>query len=95
MVGPARRSDLYVLTALLVEYGAAAAPLSSASSGVPIVPNGTFEAPALRATPGFEYGPSGSGWTLVNGAGLSRNASGFTAGNPGAPGGSQVLFLQG
>lgn len=75
--------------------GAGAASLSSASSTAFTTPNGTFEAPALTASPGYQYAPSGSGWTLANGAGLSRNVTSFTSGNPNAPQGAQVLFLQG
>jgi hypothetical protein len=43
----------------------------------------------------FQYRPAGSAWTFSGGAGLSGNNSGFTAGNPAAPEGAQVAFLQG
>ena len=43
----------------------------------------------------FRYRPTGSPWTFTGGAGISANGSGFTAGNPPAPQGSQVAFLQG
>src|SRR5271157_5319795 len=59
---------------------------------------------SLIADPGFEkvvvgtgqfqYDPTGSPWTFSGGAGLSGNDSGFTSGNPPAPEGSQVGFLQ-
>jgi RHS repeat-associated protein len=52
-----------------------------------------FEAPALGPG-GYQYGPTGGSWSFVGGAGVSGNASGFTAGNPAAPEGSQVAFLQ-
>ncbi|MEY3895171.1 MAG: hypothetical protein RLZZ214_690, partial [Verrucomicrobiota bacterium] len=55
---------------------------------------GGFETPALPASPGHQYRPTGSAWTFTNGAGLSRNSSGFTTANPPAPEGNQVLFLQ-
>jgi hypothetical protein len=74
---------------------AVAASLSSASSTAFTVPNGTFETPALPTSPGYQYAPAGTGWTLANGAGLSRNGTAFTSGNPNAPEGAQVLFLQG
>ena len=74
---------------------ASSAPLSSASSTAFTMPNGTFEAPALAASPGYAYAPAGTGWTWGGGAGLSRNATAFTSGNPNAPQGIQVLFLQG
>ncbi len=74
-----------------------AANLSSAPLGdLPTdVPGGNFESPALPSSPGYAYNPGGSNWTFIGGAGYSRNNSGFTSGNPGAPQGAQVLFLQG
>jgi hypothetical protein len=43
----------------------------------------------------FRYRPTGSPWTFTGGAGISGNNSGFTSGNPAAPQGVQVAFLQG
>jgi hypothetical protein len=43
---------------------------------------------------GYRYSPTGSPWTFTGGAGLTSNGSAFTSGNPNAPGGSQVAFLQ-
>jgi hypothetical protein len=43
----------------------------------------------------FQYRPSGSPWTFAGNAGIAANNSGFTAGNPSAPEGTQVAFLQG
>src|SRR5262249_21905713 len=42
----------------------------------------------------YLYNPSGSPWTFVGNAGVSGNGSGFTSGNPSAPQGSQVAFVQ-
>jgi hypothetical protein len=42
----------------------------------------------------FLYRPTGSAWTYAGAAGVAANSSGFTAGNPGAPEGAQVAFLQ-
>jgi hypothetical protein len=55
--------------------------------------DGGFETPAL---PAGTYGiaPSGSGWQFAGLAGVSANNSGFTAGNPGAPGGAQVGLIK-
>jgi hypothetical protein len=53
-----------------------------------------FETPAVGAG-SFQYQPSGSPWTFSTLAGVSGNGSGFTAGNPDAPDGNQVAFLQG
>ncbi len=48
----------------------------------------------------FLYDPTGSPWTFTpqngtNGSGIAANGSAFTAGNPSAPEGVQVAFLQG
>jgi hypothetical protein len=86
---------LLSLVALVFPDGAAAASLSSASSTAFTVPNGTFETPSLPASPGYAYAPAGSGWDMVNGAGLTRNTSPFTGNTQLAPEGAQVLFLQG
>ncbi len=58
--------------------------------------NGSFELPAL----GVDYGtPAGSGWsfsgaTASDNAGINKNGVGYTTGNPSAPEGAQVGFLQ-
>ena len=56
------------------------------------VPNAGFETPVVGAG-AFQYGPTGGSWTFVSG--ISGNGSGFTSGNPAAPEGVQVAFLQG
>jgi hypothetical protein len=43
----------------------------------------------------FQYRPTGSPWTFAGNSGISANNSGFTSGNPPAPQGTQVAFLQG
>jgi RHS repeat-associated protein len=43
----------------------------------------------------FVYDPTGTAWTYAGGAGVAANGSGFTSGNPNAPEGTQVGFLQG
>ena len=43
----------------------------------------------------FQYRPTGSPWTFTGSSGISANNSGFTSGNPPAPEGTQVAFLQG
>ena len=42
----------------------------------------------------WQYAPSGSPWTFSGTAGVSGNDSAITAGNPTAPQGSQVAFVQ-
>ncbi len=55
--------------------------------------NGGFESPAVGN--GFLYDPAGTPWAYTGSAGVAGNGSGFTAGNPNAPEGTQVGFLQG
>ncbi len=42
----------------------------------------------------YQYRPTGSPWTFTGSSGLAANNSGFTSGNPPAPQGTQVAFLQ-
>jgi len=74
----------------IVVYGLLTAP--------PAVQNGSFETPVVGA-PGqfgsFQYNPTGGAWTFTGSAGIAANVSGFTYGNPSAPDGTQVAFLQG
>ena len=43
---------------------------------------------------GFVYAPQGSAWTYTGQSGVSANKTAFTAGNPYAPEGKQVGFVQ-
>jgi hypothetical protein len=62
------------------------------------------EVPAVIADPGFEsaglapgqfkYQPVGTPWTYGVNAGITSNVSAFSSGNPNAPEGSTVAFLQ-
>ncbi len=57
--------------------------------------DGGFETPSVGSGPSaYQYDPAASPWSFVGQAGVSGNASGFTSGNPGAPQGAQVAFLQ-
>jgi hypothetical protein len=61
------------------------------------IQNFGFEMPMIST---YEYGPSGAVWTFfaqsgANGSGITANNSAFTSGNPSAPQGYQVAFLQG
>ena len=42
----------------------------------------------------FQYRPTGSPWAFAGSSGISGNNGGFTSGNPAAPEGVQVAFLQ-
>ena len=65
-------------------------------NNVNLIPDGNFEfpqwSPALPST--FSYNPTQLGWNFSSQSGISGNNSGFTNGNPGAPIGSQVAFVQ-
>jgi RHS repeat-associated protein len=58
-----------------------------------LVGNGSFEVPDL-GNGNYEYRPAGGTWSFVDNSGISGNGSTFTAGNPPAPDGDQVGFLQ-
>jgi hypothetical protein len=87
----------YVVSAL---RGGSEGPNSLESSAtLGLVADAGFEAPIV-GTAQFEYDPVGSGWTFsaqsgANGSGICANGSAFTSGNPSAPQGLQVAFLQG
>ena len=65
--------------------------------GAPAVGDSGFEQIPIGSS--YAYAPSGSAWafsgTPGNGSGVTGNDSPFTSGNPAAPQGSQVAFLQG
>jgi uncharacterized repeat protein (TIGR01451 family) len=74
---------------------------ATVSGSVVVVPppstlqDGGFETPSLGVGPSaYQYDPPASPWVFVGQAGVSGNGSGFTSGNPSAPQGSQVAFLQ-
>ena len=59
------------------------------------VPGSGFESPSMGSgLSAYQYSPAGGSWTFT-GAGVSGNGSGFTFGNPAAPEGQQLAFLQG
>jgi hypothetical protein len=60
---------------------------------VPALANPGFEAPAVGAG-SFDYNATDAGWTFTGMAGVAANGSGFTTGNPVAPEGTQVAFVQ-
>ena len=57
------------------------------------ISDSSFELPGLAAG-AYQYSPNGSSWQFGGGTGVSSNGSGFTSGNPTAPDGSQVAFIQ-
>lgn len=60
-----------------------------------LIPDGNFESPQWASQSGsFDYNVTQLGWTFSSQSGVSGNGSGFTSGNPNAPIGSQVAFVQ-
>jgi hypothetical protein len=57
-----------------------------------LVPNGGFNTPAVGS--GYSYNPTGASWNFVGGSGVAGDNSPFTNGNPSAPEGTQVGFIQ-
>jgi YD repeat-containing protein len=68
-------------------YNLNAAAFADPSFESPYVGTGSFGS--------FQYDPSGSPWSFSSNSGVAGNDSGFTSGNPDAPDGTQVGFLQG
>ena len=69
--------------------------IDSVALGHPLVANGSFENPDVSSEPGgYQYNPTDPTWTFVGDAGLASNGSDLTLGNPNAPDGSQVAFVQ-
>ncbi len=52
-----------------------------------------FESPFAGAS-AYQYDPTGSAWIYNGYAGVTGNSSAFTTGNPNAPQGNQVAFIQ-
>ncbi len=63
------------------------------TSSTPTVGDPGFEAVPVGPG-GYTYDPTGSAWTFSGTSGLSGNGTAFTSGNPSAPQGQQVAFLQ-
>ena len=85
-------SDVGIYT-IVVSNAFGVATSTGAVLTVTVVQNFGFETPSLGG--GYQYNPTGAAWTFLNGSGISGNGSGFTSGNPNAPEGVQVAFLQG
>jgi len=68
-------------------------------SATPAFANASFETPVVGSG-NYDDAPAGASWTFVpvwggGQSGISGNNSAFTSGNPNAPAGSQVAFIQG
>jgi hypothetical protein len=86
----------YVVASANLAGTSANSSQASATTISPInIPNFGFETPV---TTSYIYNPTGGSWTFngapPSGSGVSTNNSGFTVGNPLAPQGHQVAFLQ-
>ena len=62
------------------------------STGAPVGDPG-FEAPSVGSG-AIDPNPTGTPWTFIGLAGITSNGSGFTSGNPNAPEGTQVAYIQ-
>ncbi len=60
--------------------------------GVPTLANAGFESPNVGN--GFVVDPTNASWTFSGQSGISGNGSAFTSGNPNAPQGTQVAYVQ-
>ena len=59
------------------------------------LPDANFQSPSVGVGYyDYRYNPTESSWTFTGGSGLAGNASAFTSGNPSAPSGTQVAFLE-
>jgi hypothetical protein len=87
--GPAGDGTLYYETSdgTLLRYATAG------GVAVPALANPGFEAPVVGLG-SYDYNPNGAAWTFTGMAGVAANGSGFTGGNPNAPEGTQVAFIQ-
>jgi hypothetical protein len=73
------------LSAITLALGATTAAQAQLING--------FEAP-VQGAPGYTYNTVGNAATFTGLSGISGNGSAFTSGNPAAPQGTQVAFLQ-
>ncbi len=78
------------------DYTAFIDQVSLSNALMPAVSDPGFESPNLgTGSSAFAYRPAGSPWSFSGTAGVSGNGTtAFTSGNPNAPQGSQVAFLQ-
>jgi hypothetical protein len=67
-----------------------------AAQAAPTLSDAGFESPSVGVGnyQAFQYAPAGTPWAFAGEAGVAGNGSGFTDGNPDAPEGTQVGFLQ-
>ncbi|WP_269525315.1 fibronectin type III domain-containing protein, partial [Coraliomargarita parva] len=83
----------YVVQAIDIanNYSALSTELGATPVAAPSVSNAGFESPSTST---YIYQPGGGSWTFGTNTGVTANGSAFTAGNPNAPEGSQVAFVQ-
>lgn len=84
-------NSAYIVSTPADYYGSSGEIIDYWTPGTSLSGDGTFETPS---TSSYIYNPSGSDWDFNGSSGVSTNGSGFTSGNPDAPQGTQVAFLQ-
>ena len=81
--------------ASIADVSLTSAPPDCSATSSNLVSDCGFETPVEGSGSGaYAYNLSGSPWTFSTLSGISGNESGFTSGNPSAPQGAQVAFLQ-
>ena len=86
----------YYAVATDVSGIASSAGLGTCTVATSSILNPGFETPAVGSgsSGDYEFAPANAGWTFSGYSGVSGNGSMFTAGNPNAPEGTQVGFLE-
>ncbi|MDE0864153.1 MAG: hypothetical protein OSA98_10220, partial [Rubripirellula sp.] len=84
-------NSAYIVSTPADYYGSSGEIKDYWTAGTSLTQDGGFESPSTGT---YVYNPPGSNWTFSSSSGVSANDSGFTSGNPSAPQGDQVAFLQ-
>ena len=87
---PRRKLDLSLQCEQLeIKIAPAALAVLDPGFELPVLATGAFQYDPPTGTP-----PTATPWSFTGSSGISSNNSGFTSGNPPAPQGTQVAFLQ-
>ena len=84
-------NSAYIINTPADYYGSSGEIRDYWTAGTQLVQDGDFESPSTGT---YVYNPTGTAWDFNGLTGVSANNSGFTSGNPDAPQGKQVAFVQ-
>jgi hypothetical protein len=84
-------NSAYIVNTPADYYGSSGEIRDYWTAGTQLVQDGDFESPSTGT---YLYNPTGTTWDFNGATGVSANNSGFTSGNPDAPQGKQVAFVQ-